>query len=65
MQPPSDPAVARLLTTRELMDFYSVSNWTVNRWVQMGCPVEPVRLRGRRFDLAAVRAWHSMGEPGG
>ncbi|MDQ0985424.1 phage terminase Nu1 subunit (DNA packaging protein) [Streptomyces sp. V2I9] len=57
---PHEPAP--LLTTKQLMKFYSVSDWTVNRWVQMGCPVEPVRLWGRRFDLAAVRAWHAAGD---
>ncbi len=47
------------------MEFYAVSNWTVNRWVQMGCPIEPTRFRGRRFDLAAVRAWHAAGQADG
>ena len=46
-----------LLTTRQLMDFYGVSNWTVNEWVKDGCPVEPTVFRGRRFDVANVQAW--------
>jgi hypothetical protein len=46
-----------LLSTDQLMEFYGVSNWTVNEWVKKGCPVEPTAFRGRRFDLTAVRAW--------
>ncbi|MGW0795133.1 helix-turn-helix transcriptional regulator [Streptomyces sp. NPDC002692] len=46
-----------LLTTAQLMARYGVSNWTVNQWVQKGCPVEPTSFRGRRFDLDDVRAW--------
>lgn len=46
-----------LLTTAQLMARYGVSNWTVNQWVQRGCPVEPTAFRGRRFDPAAVRDW--------
>lgn len=49
--------VAPLLTTTELMAHYGVSNWTVNEWVKDGCPLEPTRFRGRRFDLDKVRAW--------
>lgn len=46
-----------LLTTRQLMARYGVSNWTVNEWVKKGCPLEPTEFRGRRFDLEAVRQW--------
>ncbi|MEV7470448.1 hypothetical protein AB0O20_28685 [Streptomyces kronopolitis] len=46
-----------LLTTAQLMARYGVSNWTVNQWVQRGCPVEPTPFRGRRFDLDQVAAW--------
>lgn len=46
-----------LLTTAQLMARYGVSNWTVNQWVQKGCPVEPTAFRGRRFDPVAVRQW--------
>lgn len=46
-----------LLTTAQLMALYGVSNWTVNQWVRAGCPLEPVALRGRRFDLDCVRSW--------
>lgn len=49
--------VAPLLTTAQLMARYGVSNWTVNEWVKDGCPVEPTRFRGRRFDLDKVTAW--------
>jgi len=51
-----------LLTTAQLMARYGVSNWTVNEWVKNGCPVEPTKFRGRRFDLAKVEAWMAEGE---
>ncbi|MFJ2733720.1 hypothetical protein [Streptomyces sp. NPDC087317] len=46
-----------LLTTAQLMALYGVSNWTVNQWVQKGCPVEPTAFRGRRFSPDRVRTW--------
>lgn len=46
-----------LLNTAQLMALYGVSNWTVNQWVQKGCPVEPTAFRGRRFNPDRVRAW--------
>lgn len=46
-----------LLKQSELEARYGVSDWTVNQWVQQGCPVEPTRFRGRRFDLTKVEAW--------
>lgn len=49
--------ITPLLTTAQLMARYGVSNWTVNQWVQRGCPVEPVPFRGRRFDLERVQTW--------
>lgn len=49
-----------LLTTAQLMARYGVSNWTVNQWVQKGCPVEPTAFRGRRFDPDKVGAWHAV-----
>lgn len=52
-----------LLTTEQLMARYGVSNWTVNQWVQNGCPVEPTAFRGRRFDSDAVRAWMAAQQP--
>lgn len=55
--------VLPLFTTAELMAHYGVSNWTVNEWVKDGCPVEPTRFRGRRFDLDKVRAWMAADEP--
>jgi phage terminase Nu1 subunit (DNA packaging protein) len=48
-----------LLKQRELQDYYGVSDWTVNKWVRDGCPVERLRGGGRRFDLEAVKAWHA------
>ncbi|MFI1472094.1 hypothetical protein [Streptomyces wuyuanensis] len=55
--------VTPLLKTGELMAHYGVSNWTVNEWVKDGCPVEPTKFRGRRFDLDKVRAWHAEAAP--
>ncbi len=52
-----------LLTTAQLMARYGVSNWTVNKWVQQGCPLAPTAFRGRRFDLAQVEAWMADGGP--
>lgn len=48
-----------LLKQKELQDYYGVSDWTVNKWVREGCPVERLRGGSRRFDLDAVRAWHA------
>jgi phage terminase Nu1 subunit (DNA packaging protein) len=53
-----------LLTQSELETYYRVSDWTVNKWVREGCPVERLRSGSRRFDLDKVRAWHA-GEDGG
>lgn len=49
--------ISPLLTTGQLMARYGVSNWTVNKWVQLGCPLEPTVFRGRRFDPDKVAAW--------
>ncbi|TJZ55577.1 hypothetical protein FCH28_09555 [Streptomyces piniterrae] len=46
-----------LLTTAQLTAYYGVSAWTVNQWVQRGCPTEPVPVRGHRFNLDRVAAW--------
>ncbi|MFI1938367.1 hypothetical protein ACH44C_14465 [Streptomyces purpureus] len=56
--------ISPLLTTELLMAHYGVSNWTVNEWVKAGCPVEPTKMRGRRFDLDKVRAWHAQPDNG-
>ncbi|MEU1553962.1 hypothetical protein ABZ517_14755 [Streptomyces scabiei] len=52
-----------LLTTAQLMARYGVSNWTVNQWVQKGCPLAPTAFRGRRFDLSKVEEWMAGGGP--
>lgn len=52
-----------LLTTAQLMARYGVSNWTVNKWVQKGCPLAPTAFRGRRFDLAQVEQWMASEGP--
>lgn len=46
-----------LLKQHELEAYYAVSNWTINQWIQRGCPTENTPFRGRRFDLARVKAW--------
>lgn len=56
------PGIDPLLTTKQLMAHYGVSNWTVNEWVKDGCPVEPVKVQGRRFDLAKVKKWMTAQE---
>ena len=48
-----------LLKQTELETYYGVSDWTVNKWVRDGCPVERLRSGHRRFNLAEVRAWHA------
>lgn len=54
-----------LLKQAELEKYYGVSDWTVNKWVRDGCPVERLRSGHRRFDLAAVKAWHAGEAPAG
>jgi phage terminase Nu1 subunit (DNA packaging protein) len=56
---------APLLKQAELEAHYNVSDWTVNKWVRDGCPVERLRNGNRRFDLAAVKAWHAEGSADG
>jgi len=46
-----------LLSQKELETYYGVSDWTVLQWIEAGMPVEPFGARGRRFDLAEVKAW--------
>lgn len=55
----SAPPLAPLLKQAALQAYYDVSDWTVNKWVRDGCPVERLRGGGRRFDLDAVKAWHA------
>lgn len=55
--------VTPLLTTTQLAAYYGVTPWTVNEWVKAGCPTEPMRVRGRRFDLDKVRGWQLDDEP--
>ncbi len=49
--------ISPLLTREGLAEYYVVSLWTVNQWMQQGLPTEPVALRGARFDLDRVKAW--------
>lgn len=50
-----------LLKQQELREYYGVSDWTINKWVREGCPVERLRGGTRRFDLEAVKTWHAAG----
>ncbi|EGJ77735.1 hypothetical protein STTU_4946 [Streptomyces sp. Tu6071] len=49
-----------LLDQKQLETYYSVSDWQVLRWLDAGMPEEPFVGRGRRFNLAAVEAWHEQ-----
>lgn len=51
-----------LLTQGQLETYYDVSDWTVQKWIEAGMPVERLQNTGqkkeiRRFDLAEVKAW--------
>lgn len=67
---PLPAGLVPLLSQTELETYYGVSTWTVQQWVKAGMPVEPVRparagageRQHRRFDLAAVKAWHAERE---
>ncbi|SCD41366.1 hypothetical protein GA0115251_106958 [Streptomyces sp. TverLS-915] len=49
-----------LLDQKQLETYYGVSDWQVLRWLEAGMPEEPFAGRGRRFNLAAVEAWHEQ-----
>lgn len=51
--------LAPLLNQEQLEAYYGVSDWTVNQWIQRGCPVERIASRGRRFDLNKVKTWQA------
>lgn len=63
---PLPDGLSPLLTQKQVETYYGVSDWTVLRWIEAGCPVEPMVTTGdkavRRFDLAAVKAWHAAHE---
>lgn len=51
-----------LLTQGQLETYYDVSDWTVQKWIEAGMPVERLQRTGqkkeiRRFDLNEVKAW--------
>lgn len=48
--------MGKLITVKELMEIYSISRSTIDRWRKMGMPSIKVG-RGVRFDEDAVRAW--------
>lgn len=45
------------LTRQELCARLKVSDSTVRRWHLDGVPHTPVGVRGKRYDLAEVKAW--------
>jgi phage terminase Nu1 subunit (DNA packaging protein) len=53
------PGVEPLYTQRQLETYYGVSEWTVTQWVEAGMPVEPMKAKGRRFDMNKVRLWQA------
>jgi phage terminase Nu1 subunit (DNA packaging protein) len=64
---PLPDGLSPLLTQKQVETYYGVSDWTVLRWIEDGMPVEPMTTTGqqraqRRFDLAAVKAWHAARE---
>jgi hypothetical protein len=51
-----------LLKQPQIEEYFGVSNWTVNEWIKAGLPVvwlKAGKRRLRRFNLAAVEAWHA------
>jgi phage terminase Nu1 subunit (DNA packaging protein) len=65
---PLPAGLVPLLSQQELETFYGVSDWTVLKWIENGMPVEPMRnatgeKQQRRFNLAAVQAWHAEQMP--
>lgn len=46
-----------LLSQRELETYYGISDWTANKWVRDGCPVERLPGGSRRFNLTDVIDW--------
>jgi phage terminase Nu1 subunit (DNA packaging protein) len=52
-----------LLSQPQLETYFDVSDWTVLQWMKDGMPVELIKTGDarptRRFDLAAVKAWHA------
>lgn len=51
------PLPLPLLKQVDLQKHFRVSDWTVNKWVRDGCPVERLPNGHRRFDLAQVYRW--------
>lgn len=60
---PLPAGLVPLLSQPQLETYYGVSDWTVLQWIKDGLPVEHIKTGGatpqRKFDLAAVRAWHA------
>lgn len=63
---PLPAGLVPLLSQKQLETYYGVSEWTVLRWIEAGCPVEPMKTTGekavRKFDLDRVKAWHAERE---
>lgn len=49
--------LAPLLKQVELLAHYGISRWTVEKWVEAGCPVERLPSGARRYRLADVEDW--------
>lgn len=49
----------KLLTVKELAEYYNVTPLTIYRWKANGMPHEKIGTSGRslRFELDKVRAW--------
>ena len=45
------------LNRQDLASALRVSDSTIARWLRAGLPHTPVGVRGKRFNLAEVRAW--------
>lgn len=60
---PLPAGLVPLLSQPALETYFGVSDWAVIQWIKDGMPVEYIKTGEarpqRRFDLAAVKAWHA------
>jgi len=47
----------RLLSTKELAEYYGYSTQTIHNWVSRGMPVTDRTGNSNRYDLDEVKAW--------
>ncbi|HEX5567423.1 MAG TPA: helix-turn-helix domain-containing protein [Streptomyces sp.] len=52
-----------LLTTTQLKTYYQISRWTLEQWIEAGCPVRRTPGGHKRFDLDAVEQWLDAQQP--